>query len=201
MKQADRPLLADWHAIILHRPHPSVDALKRQLELLHIRVTTVWPQLDESHAGADIVFFDADMGHDGQFPWPSGFAPMPMVALIGSETPGRIEWALAQGSNAHLLKPIGSTGAYSALLIATHAYRAALSQADDIRTLENRVRQRPVVVHAVLDLLRQGAGSEEEAWARLRRVAMDWGMTIEDAAEAICRKDRHIGSFPARKSN
>ncbi|MCF1463129.1 ANTAR domain-containing protein [Agrobacterium vitis] len=201
MKRPERPLLANWHAIILHRPHPSVDALQRQLELLHIRVTVAWPQLDESHAGANIVFFDADMGHDGQFPWPAGFAPMPMIALIGSETPGRIEWALSQGSNAHLLKPVGSTGAYSALLIAAHAYQAARSQADDIRSLENRVRQRPVVVHAVLELLRQGACTEAEAWRRLRMVAMDWGMTIEDAAEAICRNDRHIGEFPIPKSN
>ncbi len=35
---------------------PSIDALRRQLELLHIEVVTVWPQLDEAHATADVVF-------------------------------------------------------------------------------------------------------------------------------------------------
>lgn len=194
MSRADRLALASWHAVILHRDHPSVDALKRQLELLHIRVSVVWPQVDGADADCDVVFFDADMGHDGQFPWPRGFAPMPMIALIGSEAPGRVEWALAQGSNAHLLKPIGSTGAYSALLIAAHAYQITRSQADDIRALEDRLRQRPIVVRAVLKLLQQERLDEAGAWKRLRKIAMDWGMTIEETAEAICRDDRRTKS-------
>lgn len=194
MSRSDRLPLATWRAIILHREHPSVDALKRQLELMHIRVSVVWPQLDETDAGADVVFFDADMGHDGQFPWPAGFAPMPMIALIGSEAPGRVEWALAQGSNAHLLKPIGSTGAYSALLIAAHAYQLSRSQADDIKTLEDRLRQRPAVVHAVLKLMQQSRSDEAGAWKRLRKIAMDWGMTVEEAAESICRDERRTRS-------
>ncbi|MCM2472345.1 ANTAR domain-containing protein [Rhizobium sp. CG5] len=194
MSRAQRLPLATWHAVILHREHPSVDALKRQLELLHIRVSTVWPQIDGADASCDVVFFDADMGHDGQFPWPRGFAPMPMIALIGSEAPGRIEWALAQGSNAHLLKPIGSTGAYSALLIAAHAYQITRSQADDIRALEDRLRQRPIVVRAILKLLQQEGLDEAGAWKRLRKIAMDWGMTIEETAEAICRDDRRTKS-------
>ncbi|CAN7453841.1 ANTAR domain-containing protein [Rhizobium sp. LjRoot30] len=194
MNRSDRLPLATWRAITLHREHPSVDALKRQLELMHIRVSVVWPQLDETDAGADVVFFDADMGHDGQFPWPAGFAPMPMIALIGSEAPGRVEWALAQGSNAHLLKPIGSTGAYSALLIAAHAYQLSSRQADDIRTLEDRLRQRPAVVHAVLKLMQQSRSDEAGAWKRLRKIAMDWGMTVEEAAESICRDERRTRS-------
>ena len=194
MSRADRPPLASWRAVILHREHPSVDALKRQLDMLHIRVNVVWPQIDEADVASDIVFFDADMGHDGQFPWPPSFAPMPMIALIGSEAPGRIEWALAQGSNAHLLKPIGSTGAYSALLIATHAYQLTRNQADDIRALEDRLRQRPVVVRAILRLLQQEQLDEAGAWKRLRKIAMDWGMTIEETAEAICRDDRRTKS-------
>lgn len=194
MSRAERLPLATWHAVILHREHPSVDALKRQLELLHIRVSTVWPQIDGADASCDVVFFDADMGHDGQFPWPRGFAPMPMIALIGSEAPGRIEWALAQGSNAHLLKPIGSTGAYSALLIASHAYQITRSQADDIRALEDRLRQRPIVVRAILKLLQREGLDEAGAWKRLRKIAMDWGMTIEETAEAICRDDRRTRS-------
>ncbi|SIR31873.1 Two-component response regulator, AmiR/NasT family, consists of REC and RNA-binding antiterminator (ANTAR) domains [Rhizobium sp. RU20A] len=179
-------------AVILHRDHPSIDALRRQLELLHIEVVTVWPQLDEAHATADVVFFDADMGHDGQFPWPAGYAPMPMIALIGTEAPGRVQWALAQGSNAHLLKPIGSTGAYSALLIARHAWDMARSQADDIRALEDRLRQRPVVVRAVLKLIQSEGLDEAGAWKRMRRIAMDWSMSIEETAEAICRDERRL---------
>jgi AmiR/NasT family two-component response regulator len=194
MSRADRPDLANWHAAILHREHPSVDALKRQLDLLHIKVTVTWPQIDADATRFDVVFFDADMGHEGQFPWPSGFAPMPMIALIGSEAPGRIEWALAQGSNAHLLKPIGSTGAYSALLIAAHAYQAGRSQADDIRALEDRLRQRPLVVRAILKLMQQERFNEASAWKQMRKMAMRSGLTIEEAAEAVCQNDQRLTS-------
>lgn len=190
MSRVDRPALASWHAAILHREHPSVDALRRQLELLHIKVTVTWPRIDAVDTHYDVVFFDADMGHEGQFPWPGGFAPMPLIALIGSEAPGRIEWALAQGPSAHLLKPIGSTGAYSALLIAAHAYQVGLNRAGDIRALEDRLRQRPLVVRAMLKLIQEERLDEANAWKRMRKVAMSWGMTIEEAAEAICRNDR-----------
>lgn len=190
MSRVDRPALASWHAAILHREHPSVDALRRQLELLHIKVTVTWPRIDADDTHYDVVFFDADMGHEGQFPWPSGFAPMPLIALIGSEAPGRIEWALAQRPSAHLLKPIGSTGAYSALLIAAHAYQVGLNRAGDIRALEDKLRQRPLVVRAILKLIQEERLDEANAWKRMRKVAMSWGMTIEEAAEAICRNDR-----------
>jgi AmiR/NasT family two-component response regulator len=194
MSRADRLALSSWHAAILHREHPAVDALKRQLELLHMKVSVVWPQIDSRNADYDVIFFDADMGHDGQFPWPTGFAPMPMIALIGSEAPGRVEWALAQGSNAHLLKPIGSTGAYSALLMAAHAYQAARGQAGEIRALEERLRQRPRVVSAILKLMQQERVDEAGAWKRMRKIAMDMGMTIEEAADAICSDDRRASS-------
>jgi AmiR/NasT family two-component response regulator len=190
MNRVDRPALASWHAAILHREHPSVDALRRQLELLHIKVTVTWPRIDADDTGYDVVFFDADMGHEGQFPWPDGFAPMPLIALIGSEAPGRIEWALAQGSNAHLLKPIGSTGAYSALLIAAYAYQFGRNQAGDIRALEDRLRQRPLVVRAILKLMQEERLDEANAWKRMRKMAMSLGMTIEETAETVCRNDR-----------
>ena len=192
MTTGRRPLFANWRAVVLHRPHPFTDALRRQLELLDIRVRQVWPQLDDSDADADVVFFDADTGHDGQFPWPAGYAPMPMIALIGSETPGRVEWALAQGANSHLLKPIGSTGAYSALLIAAHAYENARTQAEDIRSLQHRINRRPVVVRAILKLMEAGEADEAAAMKRLRAIAMDWRITIEEAAETICKNDSRL---------
>ena len=69
-----------------------------------------WPELPVEALAADFVFFDADLGFDEQFPWKPGAAPMPLVALIGSEAPGRIEWALSHNADAQLLKPVGNAG-------------------------------------------------------------------------------------------
>lgn len=194
MSPNSRPALASWRAVILHRPHPCADAVQRQLGRLRIEARRIWPALEAADCGADVVFFDADMGHDGQFPWPAGHAPMPLVALIGSEAPGRVEWALAQGSNAHLLKPVGSTGVYSALLIAAHAFGLARTQADDIHRLEQRLRQRPVVVRAVLRLMADERIDEAAALKRLRSLAMDWRVTIEEAADGVCGKVARTGN-------
>ena len=101
------PNLGGAQAIILHRPHPTVQALTRQLTAIGLQVTQVWPELGPEALAADYIFFDADMGHDGQFPWDAGQPPMPMIALIGSEAPGRIEWSLKAGAHAQLLKPVG----------------------------------------------------------------------------------------------
>ena len=162
MKTFKRPDLAGREALILHPPNATADALVRQLALMRISARVVWPQLDLAGCrGRDFVFFDVDVGHEGQFPWEPGCAPMPTIALIGSEAPGRIEWAIAQGADAHLLKPIGSTGVYSALLVASHAFETMRQQTDDIRALEGRLRQRPSVVQAVLLLMEEGARDQE----------------------------------------
>jgi len=86
------PNFVGQRALILHRPHGVIEAITRQLLQLGISQDQFWPELpldfDPSHY--DHLFYDADMGFEDQFPWLSGEAPMPTVALIGSEAPGRL---------------------------------------------------------------------------------------------------------------
>lgn len=176
--------LGGAQAIILHRPHPTVQALTRQLTAIGLTVTQVWPDLGPEALAADFVFFDADMGHDDQFPWPRGASPMPMIALIGSEAPGRIEWALQAGAHAQVLKPVGDNGAYSALLIARDAFDAQRAMSDEIAGLRRRLDERQTVVRAVTLLAARGK-TEAEAYAQLRQMAMAWRVSFEEAAARI----------------
>jgi AmiR/NasT family two-component response regulator len=178
------PDLGGARAAVLHRPHPTVDALFRQLTAIGLEVAAHWPELGPEAVAADYTFFDADMGHDGQFPWSAGLAPMPMIALIGSEAPGRIEWALSHGTDAQLLKPVGDGGVFGALLIARHAFEARRSSADEIAGLRRRLDERQTVVRAVMLLAAQGFG-EDKAYADLRRRAMTAQETIEAAAHRV----------------
>ena len=107
-----------------------------------------------------------------------------LIALIGSEAPGRIEWALAQRADAQLLKPVGNAGVYSALLIARQGFEARRSLAAEIDDLRGRLAERQTVVRAVALLAARGR-SEDEAFALLRRLAMDGQATIEQAARRI----------------
>ena len=171
-------------ALILHRPHPTVQALTRQLNAIGLTVTQVWPILDASALGADFIFFDADMGHDDQFPWGPGTSPMPMIALIGSEAPGRIEWSLEAGAHAQMLKPVGDNGAYATLLVARAAFDAQAALSDEIAGLRRRLGERQTVVRAVTLLAARGE-TEAEAYDRLRQMAMAWRVTLEEAAARV----------------
>ncbi len=176
--------LGGARAVILHRPHAVVTALTRQLQAVGLRVQTAWPDLPAAALAADFVFFDADMGFDAQFPWAKGQAPMPLIALIGSEAPGRVEWALAAGANAQILKPVGDGGVYSALLIARHTFEARRALTVEVEDLRRRLGERQTVVLAVIVLMRS-TGSEEAAYAALREMAMAARITLEEAAARV----------------
>ena len=178
------PNLGGAKAFLLHRPHATVQALARQLAAIGLVVVECWPELPADALAADFVFFDVDLGFDGQFPWAAGEAPMPTVALIGSEVPGRIEWALSQKADAQLLKPVGNAGVYSALLIAQQAFEARRRQADEIAALRARVAERQTIVRAVAALSGQGI-DDERAYAQLRSLAMSWQVNLEEAARRI----------------
>jgi AmiR/NasT family two-component response regulator len=178
------PNLGGATAFVLHRPHATVTAITRQLTAIGLQATDCWPELPAEVLAADFVFFDVDLGFDEQFPWRAGAAPMPLIALIGSEAPGRIEWALAQKADAQLLKPVGNAGVYSALLIARQAFEARRRLADEIAALQSRVAERQTIVRAVVALSSQGV-DEGRAYAQLRSLAMGWQISIEEAARRV----------------
>ena len=94
------PNLGGKRALVLHRPHANVSALLRQLVAIGLDAQEAWPHLPDDVHEADFLFFDVDMVCDEQLPWQPGEASMPLVALIGSEAPGRIEWAMSHRGSA-----------------------------------------------------------------------------------------------------
>lgn len=182
------PNLGGRRAFVLHKPHANVTALLRQLTAIGLDAIDAWPDLPNNGKQADFLFFDVDMACDQQFPWPVGEAPMPLIALIGTEAPGRIEWAMSHRADAHLIKPIGSAGIYSALLIASQKFEERHLLLAEITAMKTQVAERRTVVQAVLTLMQQGMG-EDEAFGALRAHAMRERVTIEIAARDLSRSD------------
>ena len=179
-------------ALVLHRPHQLVDALARQLHQLGMSSEATWPELPAAldPAGFDCFIYDADMGHDGQVPWQPGLAPFPSIALIGSEAPGRLAWAIRQGADAHLLKPIGSGGVYAALVIASEGFARRAAMAAELATLRHRLERRQLVAEATACLMVQCDVSADAAFDRLRRDAMTERLSIEEMAERVVARLR-----------
>jgi AmiR/NasT family two-component response regulator len=188
MKPADlTPNFVGQRALILHRPHVVVDAIARQLRQLGVSEECFWPEIP---AGLDIgqfdhLFFDADMGFDAQFPWACGEAPMPTIALIGSEAPGRLAWAIRQGADAHLLKPVGSGGIFSALVIAANASRQRLTLAAELCGLRQQLAGRQVLAEATAQLMISEGCDAPQAYGLLRQQAMSERLTLEVMAARI----------------
>jgi AmiR/NasT family two-component response regulator len=176
-------------AVILHRPGATTDRLVRQCVLLGLRAEARWRPL-RAVEDVDIVLVDADEGWDGLLPWTPVEKPVPLVALLASEAPGRIVWALDQGSDALIAKPVSASAVYPALVMATRRHAEARQLNERIARLEERVRLRPLVHAAVRALMIADGCDENEAYGGLRREAMRTRQTFEQVAASMLASPR-----------
>jgi len=179
MSGFNTPNFRGWQVVVLHREDASMQRLARQLERFGVTAVLAWPKLESLDPGVKAVFFDGDSGYDGIFPWPAGQPPVPLIALMRSEAPGRLEWVLAQGISSHLVKPVQSSGVYSALVLASHSFAKAQEQEARIEALQKRLKLRPEVIRAVLTVMRLEEVDEDRAFACIRAAAMERRMTVE----------------------
>lgn len=172
-------------ALVLHWKDTNRTTLVRQLETLGLKVDVLWPADQVSAKGCDVIFFDADQGYDGLFAWPPGQPPIPLVAMMGSEAPGRIEWTLSRAPSAYLVKPIGSRGVFSALAIAFHTFETRKELTDAVAELTLRAKARPIVFKAILRVMAHFGLGEDEAYQLLRAESMNRRASIEELSESI----------------
>ncbi len=159
-------------ALLLHRRDHNLDAVVEQLEKLCVYVSVRWPAEGVSATDVDLVFFDSDLGFHGLFAWLSGAAPVPLIAMLGSEAPGRIEWTLAQQPSAYLLKPVGSTGVFTVLSIAFHNFAQNQTREAYRCRLEARLEGRGDVLLATVTLMQRYNMDAKAAFRMLRAESM-----------------------------
>ncbi len=185
MRKLSLPNFRGCNALVLHRSDSNSETLIRQLESLGLTARRKWPADSVSAEGVDVVFFDADLGFDGLFAWPTSQAPIPLIAVMGSEAPGRIEWTLAQAPSAYLIKPIGSTGVFSALAIAFRTFETQQRLHLTLADLTRRVEARPVLFKAILVVMEGFSVNDAEAYQLLRTNSMKHRVSIEELSSLI----------------
>jgi AmiR/NasT family two-component response regulator len=180
----ETPNFTGWDATVIHREDGNTEKLIRQLRLLGVRARLQWAPL--SAAGLpDLVIVDADQGFDDLLPWRDALPACPVVAMLGSEAPGRIAWALDQGAGAIIAKPIAASAVYPALVMAVSIHQERKTVAERLMFLEERVRLRPLVHAAVERLMNVHSVSEERAYTILRDCAMRRRLPMEQLAAFI----------------
>jgi len=178
------------HALIEHPSGRDRMVLKNQLEFLGLRVTVHDQPLPPLGESVDILFFDADGGQT-ESEEAHREVDFPVVALIGSETPSRLQAMLARQPSAYLMKPIRSTGIYASLAIATHQFSTLQAMRRKLASAEERLRSRRLLLAATLQIMKQAQVDEAEAFRILRRTAMFHRQTIEGVSAQIL-----AGEFP-----
>jgi AmiR/NasT family two-component response regulator len=172
-------------ALVVHRPDRDCRALCGLLDMFGL-ITRVCQSVPRSEpVQADFCFVDVDSGHDDSFAWQPGASPMPFIAVIGSETRARLEWALSHAPSAYLTKPIRSSGVYGALVIAAETFRLRQRGDREMARLDGKVRARRVVFQATLDIMRKFQVDETEAYRRLRAVSQQCQLSVEEASARV----------------
>jgi len=185
------------HALIVMRDEREISIMRRQLHRLGMSVTEADPdQPIASKLPADIVVLDADSIPIKSDATPALKANLPVIALIGTETPSRLKWLLDLRPASFLIKPLRSAGLYTALVVAFDCAQRRSEEAAHIEKLEERIRSRRVVFAAVLRLMRGHALSEEDAFRLIRQTAMRHRTTIEQLSADIIA----LGGMPNRGS-
>ncbi len=179
------PNFTDLHALVLHRAGDTTERLARQLKVLGLRVGVQWLPLVSTDACPDVVLVDADAGWSGLLPWMPGRNPVPVLALLGSEAPGRIAWALEQGAQAIIAKPVVAAAVYPALVMATRFHADTSRTAARIADLEERIRLRPLVLRAVDAIMAKRRCDEATAYRGLQRAAMRLRLPLEQVAAMV----------------
>jgi AmiR/NasT family two-component response regulator len=183
-------------ALLLMRDEREIAMLRRQLGRLGMTVFEADP--GESNAPGepvDVIVLDADSIPIKGDP-AATVNHAPIVALIGTETPSRLRWLLDLQPASFLVKPLRSSGIYTALVVAFDAAQRRSDEAAHIERLEDRIRSRRVVFAAVLQVMRSHALCEEDAFVLIRQTAMRHRSTIEQLSAEIVA----LGGMPNRTS-
>lgn len=180
-------------AVILHDSADVRANLSDRLGRLGMRTDARAGDLAAGSFTADVVIIDIDRAYDDQLPWEAGHAHIPTIGLVGSESPGRLAWALRQEIDAYL--PLSALANIFSALVIAHATFERKTERRDREAAHTKVQAgRLDVVRAVLLLMEDG-GDEALALKKLRAFAMVERTTIEEAARAVLSGRRDLRSL------
>jgi AmiR/NasT family two-component response regulator len=167
-------------ALMVMRDEREISIVRRQLGRLGMTISEHDPAEPPSpNQTVDVILMDADsipIKSDHATLWKGN---VPIIALIGTETPSRLKWLLDLRPASFLIKPLRSAGLYTALVVAFDSAQRRIDDAAHIEKLEDRIRSRRVVFAAVLQIMRGHDMSETDAFALIRQTAMRHRTTIE----------------------
>ncbi len=178
-KKGPRLLFRGLHAAIWHDKDSNRELLEHYLGRLGIQVTAhASTESLKQNICFDLLFFDSD--HNLPVEHLNG--DFPLIAIVGSEAPSRLQSILANNATSMIFKPIRSAGIYGSIVFAVNRFDERRAMQAQHERLNNKIRYRKVVIFAVLKVMRKQRCTEDDAFSILRKQAMERRITIE----ALC---------------
>ena len=116
-------------ALMVMRDERDISIVRRQLSRLGMTISEHDPtEPPQPNQTIDVILMDADaipIKSDQATLWKGN---VPIIALIGTETPSRLKWLLDLQPASFLVKPLRSAGLYTALVV---AFDSAQRRIDD----------------------------------------------------------------------
>jgi len=142
------------------------------------------PRTDSAIAGAGVIVVDTDHLEPSTVSLLSSSA-VPIIALIGHESPSRLQRALEVEPFSVLMKPVGHHGVFTSLVFAFNAHRRHRDLRDELLTARERISSRRIVVKAIVRLMEMHGFDDEEAYRRLRKESMRSRVSVEELSARI----------------
>jgi response regulator NasT len=167
--------------------------LKASLELAEFHVIGIlaWEQVDEHSiqaASADVIIMDADApGRDTleQISLMSTTLDKPVVVLSAQKDQASIQKAMRAGVSAYVAHSIQGEDLSGIIQVAAARFAEHKRLRDELKEAKNELTERKQVDRAKGILIADHGFSEEEAYKRMRSMAMSKGKRIAEIAEAI----------------
>ncbi|TLU72612.1 ANTAR domain-containing response regulator [Lichenicoccus roseus] len=178
---------------MLFRPTPdsASDPLQHGLARLGVTVEHAPEQPDALAelslcADRDVLIVDGDPGACAILPLLIELKPpVPVIGLIGMETPSRLRLLMEAGATAMLRKPVQSGALYTSLYLGINGYRQRQLAEARIAEHERRRRGRRGLVKAILHVMQRDGLDDDTAFETLRRDAMRARLGIEDYCDNL----------------
>ena len=185
------PNFRGHRALVLHPADSNREILVAQLARLGIESEVIWPMPEIMPDNVDVVFFDADRraASPTDEAWP--FEALPVIAITGTEAPGRLEAMLAVSPNAMLNKPLRREGIYKALVFAYHNQVRHRLLEEKVAFQQEQIRARSLVTKATLLVMRRLNIDEDEAFAAVRSASMSANLLVEAFAFSLMSDPNH----------
>lgn len=186
-------------ALILHPDNFQAHEIIKQLERIGCNTQHEWPLPSNVDKNFDVIFLYITDNNPSlslpKFILNKTIKPT-LIAIIDYENPTMLELACEFGVHSIITSPLKPFGLLSTLVVARKLWHQEKDFKRRINKLENKVNDLRYIEKAVSILERNNEINREEAYAFIRKQAMNRRLTTEDIAKEIINADKAINIQP-----